>query len=653
MLLRTKIIVALALLLGLNNTLSAQDKMITDGLLKELQDANTDKVRCEVHAKLADEYLFTLPDSAEFHAIKAHLLAEELEDYTILARMCNFRGIILHNQGHYLSALEWYQKSRTIYAQQNDMGGAVKVVNNIGIIYSVIGEFNKAIGCYIEAYQYNLKQGNKVAASTNLFNIAIGYIESKQFELARGYVQKLIELQDGNPEIAKPESLEAEILANDGRLEEAIAKVDSAIVYLKMDPDLSNEGSLLVLKGKILSKMNKFDEALSLFHQAEVIASENDFNDIILAVLQEKAKIMSAMGQHERAYRYQVQLYDAKDSLARINNINLMGEMNAKYEAEKRDAEIARQAQQLQNKNFWMFVIGLSSIALAVIIFMIYFTLQKKKRLNGLLTRQNFEIKSQRQKIISSISYAKRIQHSSLTAPGKLKEYFLESFILFRPKDIVSGDFYWFREIDGKMFLAVVDCTGHGVPGAFMSLIASEKLNMAVGELKLREPGDIITAVNKQIVCSLDQENAPENAQDGLDLSLCVIDPLTGEIKFSGANSSILHISSSGDMQEIKSNALGVGGSMYGKMYKNGFNFETTQFKYQKGDSLFMYSDGFFDQFGGFDSKKFNKGQFREMLRESSKIGLNNAHDFCNNILEQWMGSNTQTDDILVLGVKL
>ena len=106
-------------------------------------------------------------------------------------------------------------------------------------------------------------------------------------------------------------------------------------------------------------------------------------------------------------------------------------------------------------------------------------------------------------------------------------------------------------------------------------------------------------------------------------------------------------------MQEIKSTALGVGGSMYGKMYRNGFSFETSEFTYSKGDSLFMYSDGFFDQFGGIDSKKFNKGQFREMLRESSKLGLNNAHDFCNNILEQWMGSNPQTDDILVLGVKL
>jgi serine phosphatase RsbU (regulator of sigma subunit) len=348
-----------------------------------------------------------------------------------------------------------------------------------------------------------------------------------------------------------------------------------------------------------------------------------------------------------------LQLYDAKDSLAHINDMNLMGEMNAKYEAEKRDAEIARQAQQLQTKNFWIFVIGLSTLALAVIIFMIYFTLQKKKRLNGLLTRQNFEIKSQRQKIISSISYAKRIQHSSLTAPGKLKEYFGESFILFRPKDIVSGDFYWFREIAGKIYLAVVDCTGHGVPGAFMSLIASEKLNMAVGELGLREPGEIITAVNKEIVRSLDQENAPENVQDGLDLSLCVIDPTNGEVKFSGANSSILHISANGEVEEIKSIALGVGGSMYGKMYLNGFSFETSEFTYRKGDSLFMYSDGFFDQFGGIDSKKFNKGQFREMLRESTKLGLNNAHDFCNNILEQWMGSNSQTDDILVLGVRL
>ncbi|MDZ4750770.1 MAG: SpoIIE family protein phosphatase [Flavobacteriales bacterium] len=634
-------------------TLIGQDQSVIDQFNRDLRNAQNDKQRLDAHLGLADEYLFCLPDSAQYHSIKGYELAEELEELGKLAKLSNFRGIVEHNHGHYLSALELYQKSRSVYAQLGDMEGAVKALNNIGIIYGVIGEPHKAIASYLESLQYNEEHGLEVQASRNLFNVAMSYLELKEFDLARGYVERLKEYQNGSKEMANPLTLEAELLLHDGKLDEALSVVRSALEIATTGGDLSNEGSLHVLKAEILRSMGRTGEALASIQKASTLADEYDFNDIKIEALAEKVNILSAMGLYDKAYFNQKELIRTKDSLDGINKMNIMSELNTKYETEKRDAEIALQSQQLQSKSFWMFVISLSTIALAVIIFMIYFTLQKKKRLNGLLTRQNQEIKSQRQKIISSISYAKRIQHSSLIPPGRLQEIFKESFIFFKPKDIVSGDFYWFRVIDNMIYLAVVDCTGHGVPGAFMSLIAAEKLNKAVGEMGLRDPGEIITAVNKQIIESLNQESAPENAQDGLDLSLCLVNQHTGEIKFSGANSSIIILNDKNEFNEVRSTALGVGGAIYGKMYKNGFCFETTSINYQSGDYLFMFTDGFHDQFGGLDLKKFNKGQFREMLKECSNIGLNNSHEFCNNIFEQWRGSTSQTDDILVLGVRL
>lgn len=638
-------------LLGIAVARAQEDPIILE-LKAKIPNCTSENEKLEILRRLAGTYLFNTPDSSQRYTTLAFEGAQAAGETEIAANSANYQGILLHNQGHYLAALEWYQKAFGMFNELNNKSGAAKVLNNIGIIYSVTFQREKAIECYKEALAYNEMSENHDMVCHNLYNIAEEYVDAKNFELAALYKDKLDRYQDRFGVFIPAPDIDAQILRNKGRYNEALVLLDSALHVESADSDLTHMGSVRLLRSELFMDMGKYDLAEQELAEANTIGRNNDYNDIKLEYLKSMARLMSLKGWYERAYSYEREYGTMKDSLDRINNLNHITELHARYEAGKKESEIARQAQQLERKNFWLLIVGVSTCALAAIIFLTFFTLQKKRRLNGLLTRQNQEIKAQRQKIISSISYAKRIQHSSLAPQEVLSQWFPESFIFFRPKDIVSGDFYWLRKVEDKILLAVVDCTGHGVPGAFMSLIACEKLNKAVGELGLRNPGDIITAVNREIITSLNQENAPENAQDGLDISLCAIDTTRREILFSGANAAITMVSGS-EQKEIKSTALGVGGATYGSGYRNGFCFENTRLDYNNGDSLFMYTDGFYDQFGGLERKKFNKSRFREVIDNIARTGIRGGANYCSSVLEQWKGSSGQTDDILVLGLRL
>jgi serine phosphatase RsbU (regulator of sigma subunit) len=201
--------------------------------------------------------------------------------------------------------------------------------------------------------------------------------------------------------------------------------------------------------------------------------------------------------------------------------------------------------------------------------------------------------------------------------------------------------------------MAAVDCTGHGVPGAFMSLIANSKLNKVINEMKLREPSEILRAIHMEIMEALHQENMSDNAQDGMDLSLCVIDFATKSIKFSGANNSICLVSGE-NVEEYKSKPVSIGGNLYAHQSRNMENpFETIEISYHEGDMLYMFTDGFPDQLGGEDNKKFNKARFRQMLRKIATDQVELAGDNCQAFLDNWRKAMPQTDDILLIGARL
>jgi serine phosphatase RsbU (regulator of sigma subunit) len=272
--------------------------------------------------------------------------------------------------------------------------------------------------------------------------------------------------------------------------------------------------------------------------------------------------------------------------------------------------------------------------------------------MNALLKNQNSQIRLQRQKIISSLNYAKKIQRSIMVPEELIRSFFPQSFIFFKPKDIVSGDFYWFKKTENQLILATVDCTGHGVPGAFMSLIANSQLEKAVTEKNLSDPGDIMKFVHYEIMNLLNQDRKLNSAQDGLDISICLINHKSNTIRFAGSGNAIYLVKDE-EMTELKTENFGLAGDFFAKRANHHNAFLSKEIRFESGTDLFMFTDGYLDQFGGKDKKKMNKSRFKDMLLSLSKNNLHNAQVKCEQFFEGWRGSVPQLDDVLVIGARL
>ena len=629
----------------------SQNMSKVDGYRRILQNGVADTMYIRLSLDIADEFIFNQSDSSRKYAMQALMKAEEIKDASAQGRACNYLGIIEYSQAHYLTALEYYQRSQNSFKSKNDMAGAMKAANNIAIIYTELEEFDKAISIYEEAYEQNLLLGKKAAASSNLFNIIVDYIELEKWDLAKERMKMLEVLHAEDPNGADPNSLKAELYLHENKTDSALYCLDLAIERADAVGDDYFLVSMYIQRADVLRIKKSYLEAEAELVKAEEIIVRNELNDQKLALLKKRAEILAEEGLYSKAFEVQNEYTLLKDSLDHLNNFNRISELNAKYESEKKETEIARQEQELSRKSLQFRIVLLIGSAILVIAALILYNLLRKRKMNDLLKVQNNEIKVQRQKILSSIDYARRIQRSILPSEETIKKLFPQSFVFFRPRDIVSGDFYWMKEVDNKVLVAIADCTGHGVPGAFMSLIANSKLNKVVSEMGKKAPHEILHAVHFEIVNMLNQREAPYNAQDGMDISLCLIDKNTRTIEFSGANNSIMIVGR--DFQEIKAVPLSLGGVAYSKTYDRNNPFKPETIRYEEGDILFMYTDGMLDQLGGSENRKFNKERFRNLLKQLYAMDLDRAVVTCDAFLSQWKMNNAQTDDILLFGTKL
>ncbi len=262
------------------------------------------------------------------------------------------------------------------------------------------------------------------------------------------------------------------------------------------------------------------------------------------------------------------------------------------------------------------------------------------------LTEALQEIKSKNQEIISSINYAQRIQNAMLPQPDELKQILSDAFVLFRPKDIVSGDFYWLVKKEYKIIIAVGDCTGHGVPGAFMSMIGNDLLNEIVGFRNICQPDHILNELHEGVRKVLRQEETQNN--DGMDISICVIDTKKQIIEYAGAKSPMIYIQH-GHLAFIRGDKLPIGGTQG----PDGRNYTRRTLQMQSGDVFYLFSDGYQDQFGGAKNKKFMIKQLRELLYTLHELPMFQQKYLLEKALDDWKGKEKQIDDILLLGVRV
>jgi PAS domain S-box-containing protein len=256
------------------------------------------------------------------------------------------------------------------------------------------------------------------------------------------------------------------------------------------------------------------------------------------------------------------------------------------------------------------------------------------------------EIQNKNKKITESINYSKRIQTAILPNTKLINRALADSFILYKPRDVVSGDFPWFVQIKDDIFIAAVDCTGHGVPGAMLSLIGYFLLNDIVRSRKITEPGKILDLLDEGVTTTLRQDE-DATTKDGMDIALCKINVAQGEVEYAGAHRP-LYIMRNGSLEEVKGNKFPIGGGIF----KNQTNFTNTKLKLGKGDSIYFCSDGFPDQFGGPEGRKFGPRKTREIIERIHKLPMNEAVHVFDKEWEAWRSDTKQTDDVLLIGIK-
>jgi len=260
------------------------------------------------------------------------------------------------------------------------------------------------------------------------------------------------------------------------------------------------------------------------------------------------------------------------------------------------------------------------------------------------VVQKSKELEEKNKDITDSIKYAKRIQNAILPPENS----FAETFILFKPKDIVSGDFYWLAMTETKQVLAAVDCTGHGVPGAFMSIIGHNSLNKIVKEYGFLRPADILDQLNDEVANTLQQQTEEDEVKDGMDIALMVFDFTTKELEFAGAYNP-LYMIRDGELKEIKGDRFSIGRTST----KVGQKFANHKIKLKPGDTTYIFSDGYADQFGGEGGKKLKARAVKNILKKIQDLSMQEQKEHLDNVIEEWKGDHPQVDDILFIGTRV
>jgi len=298
-----------------------------------------------------------------------------------------------------------------------------------------------------------------------------------------------------------------------------------------------------------------------------------------------------------------------------------------------RTVEIARQKEEIEakNKKLWQMNIAVNKDKEEV---------EKAKEI----------IQEQNTHITDSINYAQNIQKAILPPLSMLDKNFKESFVLYRPKDVVSGDFYWFHQKGDDLFIASVDCTGHGVPGAFMSMIGNDLLNQNIIEKNLDNPGEILNNMHAGVQFALRQKGGTALASDGMDMALCKFDLKKNTVQFSGAHRSLFKVNANGsvELEVVKANRIGIGGIEFIER-----DFTNHEIKVEPNDTFYLFSDGITDQFGGPKWKKYSTKRFREFICSINKLSMADQLAAINKELDDWQGDLEQTDDMTLIGLRV
>jgi serine phosphatase RsbU (regulator of sigma subunit) len=636
---------------------------------KQLSVIKNDSVKIKTILDFVEEKELSNNPMALFYSQKAFDLAKKLRSGILLAEAVEAKGNVYWYNLLYSKAIECYFVQLRISDSLSLTRSKARAYYNIGWIKCLQYESFKDRIYLIRS----IKMFEKLRDTTAVINSSLvlaeiyrkmGRLNSKYIDSSLIYYRNIIFFIEHRKTIEYEVVVHAnyaDFLTEIGRYKEAKTYLlkcceEAKIQKSKFKYIISrNYLARLYFKLDSLKKAKEiYDEVIPFFEK------NNSFEELLIAY-NNKSKIFEIEKNFEEAYKFHVLFKNVADSITKnVFKSNIMEKEN-EYEIDKREGNIKKLEQEneiseLKNRQNKYVIFGLLFIAVLIIGFAINLIRSNKakqlanKQLNeknNLIEEQKKAVEEKNTDITNSINYAKRIQEAILPAKELKYVLFPDAFVLFQPKDIVSGDFYWFAEKNNKRLISAIDCTGHGVPGAFMSMIGNAFLHEAVNEEGITEPGLILNELRTNIITSLKQSEVADSTKDGMDMALLSFNANNSKVEFAGANNPLWLIRN-GVCVEYKGDKRPIGYYM-GK----GLPFTNNVIDLVKGDTLYVFTDGFADQFGGPNGKKYKYKQLKDDLLSIQHLSMAEQELFLLNKFNSWKGNLEQVDDVCVIGVRV
>jgi serine phosphatase RsbU (regulator of sigma subunit)/Tfp pilus assembly protein PilF len=611
---------------------------------------------------------------------EAFTMTQETGNKKVSAIMLNNIAQVYENTFRYDNALDYYKQSVEITNELDNKSEAAVLYEKIADVYLEKNEFDKAIENLEKTLTIDRELNDERKAGATLNNMGIAYQSLGKQETALDYYKKSLDVTE-----KQGDQLQVSIALNNiGNVNFDWQKFNEAIEYyeksiqIKEDIDYKTGLALSLHNiGNAYKALKNYTLAMGFYRKSNDLASEINYQEVIARNYKAFSEIYSIIKDYKNAFEYQKLFSDSKHTIRdervqipeglkrdqlttdkkiiaslkrQIQRQQLLAELEANQklkEIEIKNLELENQQAKIKRMGTIIVSAVILIIVVAGFLFLVYKQFLQKKKANIELTEKNKLISFQKKQITDSIRYASKIQKAVLPPKEFVTQIVPQHFILNKPRDIVSGDYYWTTQRSKESIIAVADCTGHGVPGAFMSMLGIAFLNEIVNKSTKTNSHEILDQLRVQVMKSLHQTGKENESKDGMDIALCVLDMQKKELQFSGAHNPLFLIRNE-KLTEIKADKMPIGISL---RYNQPFTCH--KLSLMKDDILYIFTDGYYDQFGGPNKKKFGLRRFREVLLEIHLKSMEEQLSLLEQCFIDWKGEYDQLDDILVMGIKV
>ncbi len=616
-------------------------------------------------------YLYSNPDTALILGKEMYAFAEQKKEkhYQIFA--LQVQGTSCSLQADNIRGIDYFTKALKIAEEINNLKDIANCINNIGVIYYEQGNNEKAMEYYLRSLDIAEKMKRKKSIAFSLGNLGNVYKNLNQYDKAIEVQERSLKIAEEIKDIeTKANALHSlAVIYSDLKQDEKAIDYDSKALKIHEAADDQNAmAQSMIIIGLSYNRLNQTAKGIDILKKALDIGKEGGFVSTIRESSFNLYEIYKQQGKSTEALTMHELYIEMRDSIKNEEGQQAIMQQEMQYNYDKQKAldekeqekvlAISSEQEQKQKVISYSIAVGLLLVLLFAIFVFNRLRLTKKQKV--IIELQKDLVEEKQKEILDSITYAKRLQEAILPPQHFVKQHLPESFIFYKPKDIVAGDFYWMEivqfENDKKekkgnvsenseiILIAAADCTGHGVPGAMVSVVCSNALNRAVFEFGNTEPGKILDKTRELVLETFSKSDT--DVKDGMDISLAAINKSTGEIKWAGANSPFWY-TKNGEMKEVKANKQPIGKT------ENPSPFTTHTIDIQEGDSIFMLTDGFADQFGGDKGKKFKYKPLKDMLLQNVNLTQEKQLQSLESAFDIWKSNLEQVDDVCVIGVRL